>query len=197
MSAARFECLDAEDPAAVEAYERAFHAGFARVTGNRLIRSLWRWDDAAGRLATRIPYADQVVFLERGPAGEIETAVAANVALRDFQGAAFGFRPAGSGAGCCELLTFFSVGDRRLPAKLRFWEACFDELRRRGHHTAFATTAPRPLPSYLRMGGELLEAREVEGEMRYFLRFSLDRHWIRRRGEGASKPSAPVARPRG
>lgn len=174
-----FDCLDTSDAEERAAYERAFYAAFLRVSGNRLIRSLWRWDDAGRRLATRIPYEDQVVFAGRDECGHIETVIATNVALREFQSAAFGFEPAPGAVGCCEFLTFFTVRDFRLAVKMRFWEACFAELRQRGLHMAYATTAARLLPIYRRIGGEVLDEAVVEGEARYFLRFSLDRHWMR------------------
>ncbi len=183
-----FECLDTTDAAACAAYERAFYAAFSRVTGNRLIRALWQWDDARGRLATRIPYEDQLVFVGRDARGRIETVIATNVALREFQSAAFGFAPPAEAAGCCEFLTFFTVSDFRLGVKLRFWEACFAELRRRGLYIACATTAARLLPIYRRLGGEVLAETVVEREARYFLRFSLDRHWMRvRKSESAER----------
>lgn len=176
-----FEVLDTEDAAQRAAYERAFYAAFSRVTGNRLIRSLWAWDDAGRRLAARIPYADQVVFVGRDERGEIETAIATNWALHEFQSTAFGFPRPARAAGCCEFLTFFTVRDFRLAVKIRFWEACFAELRRRGLRVAYATTAARVLPVYRRLGGEVLAETVVEGEARYFLRFSLARHWMRLR----------------
>ena len=41
------ERLDLADPEQIAEYERAFYAGFQRARGNRLIRTLWNWDDAA------------------------------------------------------------------------------------------------------------------------------------------------------
>lgn len=190
MSRRRPEELDLSDPAAVADFERAFYAAFVGVTGNRLIRSLWRWDDAARRLATRVPYAEQRILVERNARGQVEAAMAVNVAMRRFQGAAFGFSPGPDTAGCCEFLAFFAVAERRLDRRLGFVAGCYGELRRGGLRWAYATTAPRPLGSYLHIGGELLEEREVEGEMRYFLRFPLERPWMRRR-TGAGPPAAP------
>lgn len=178
---ARYDVLDVSDAAAVAAYEEAFYRGFVRVTTNRLIRDLWRWDHDARRLAARIPYDEQTVFLERDASGAIETAMATNVAMRAWQASAFGFGDGIDTTGCCELLTFFTAGDHRLEQKLRFVHACFSDLRSRGFHTAYATTAARPLPSYIHIGGELLAEREIQGEMRYLLRFSLERAWMRRR----------------
>ena len=181
------EPLDPTDSAAVEEYERAFHRAFQRVPGNRLIRTLWRWDDEAGRVSTRIPYEEQLVLLLRGPGGQIQTAMGINTALHDFQSAAYGFAPRTPTGGCCELLTFFTVGDGSLARALGFWERCCAALRGRGFHTAYATTAPRPLPTYLHIGGELLETREIAGETSHFLRFDLSRSWMRpRQGERAA-----------
>ncbi len=151
------------------------------MTGNRLIRDLWCWNDAAERLATRISYDEQVVFIERDVDGAVETAMATNIAMRTWQASAFGFGDGIDTTGCCELLTFFTAVDHRLEQKLRFVHACFSDLRSRGFHTTYATTAQRPLNSYVRIGGQLIAETEIEREMRYFLRFSLDRAWMRRR----------------
>ncbi len=175
----RTHCLDVSDAAVLQEYERAFYAAFQRVTGNRLIRDLWSWDDAEGRLATRVPYEDQLIVAQRDEAGRMDTAIATNMALREFQSSAFGFSPPSEPRGCCEFLTFFSVGNWRLTAKLRFWAACFAELRARGYHTGYATTAQRGLPIYRRIGGEVIGETEISGEKRYFLRYSLERTTMR------------------
>lgn len=175
-----FEILDQHDDSAVAEYERAFHAIFARVTDNRLIRDLWVWNDDARRIAARIPYDEQIVYLARDADLGIKTALGVNVAMRTKQSAAFGFGGEIGTGGVCELLTYFTTGEHRVGAQRAFIEACFTDLRGRGLHTAYATTAPRPLPTYRRIGGELLDERQVEGEMRYFLKFSLSRAWMRR-----------------
>lgn len=177
---AMYEVLDPSDAEAVIEYERAFYQAFIRLTGNRLIRRLWVWNDSAERLASPIPYHEQVVFIERDADGAIETAMATNTSMRAWQASAFGFGDGIDTDGVCELLTFFTAGDHRLEQKLRFVSACFSVLRERGFHTTYATTAPRPLPSYRRIGGELLDECEIENEMRYFLRFDLERAWMRR-----------------
>src|SRR5262245_49830415 len=107
--------------AEVEEYERAFYKAFTRAKGNRLIRQLWIFDDDAERLATRIPYDEQLVYVMRDDAGAIIAGMGVNTAMRSFQGEAFGFRPE-SPAGCCELLTMFSLGEYRLEKRFRFYK---------------------------------------------------------------------------
>lgn len=175
-----FELLDRQNPAAVAEYERSFYTAFVQVTGNRLIRWLWQWDDAGRRLATRIPYADQQVYLQRATDGTIAAALAVNTALRQIQGSAFGFDLPGT-AGACEFLTVFVNAGHDLKTRHIFWSACFADLRRHGLHTAYATTARRPLLLYRRLGGDVVDTNLIEGEERFFLRFSLDRDYIRRR----------------
>lgn len=172
----RFSELDTSDAVAVETYERALHAAFSKVSGNRLIRRLWVWDDDARRVKTRVPYADQVVLLGWNAAGEIETAMAFNCAMREFQSSAFGFAPPEVTDGSCELIVFFTLGHRHLSRVVTNLIHCYAEMRARGYHTAYATTAARPLPTYRRIGGtEVIDEREIEGEMRYFLRVDLAR----------------------
>lgn len=175
------EILDAGDAGAQADYERAFYQAFARVTGNRLIRTLWLWDEARGRLATRVPYGEQRIYVQRDEHGRIVAAIAANLALRQLQSGAFGFDLPPQREGCCEFLTFFAVDDHALAHRLRFWQGCFQDLARQGLRTAYASTATRPLPVYRRIGGEVVADAQIDGEARYFLRFSLERHWMRQR----------------
>lgn len=171
--------LDAADPDEVAEYERAFYAAFARATGNRLIRDLWRWDEAARRLATRISYDDQIIYLQRDAAGRIDAAIATNVALTEFQGSAFGFAPPAETGAVCEFLTFFAVADHRLASRFALWQACFADLRRRGFATALATSAERPLTVYRQIGGKVIASTAIDGEPRHLLRFDLRRAGIR------------------
>lgn len=181
------ELLDHHDGDAVAAYERVFYDTFARVTGNQLIRWLWQWDDAAGRLATRIPYEDQLVYLQRDCTGAIDAAIAVNTGLSSLQSASYGFAlPPGNGL--CEFLVFFAHAEHNLRTRFAFWSACFADLRRRGLHTGYATTARRPLTFYRRIGGIVEETAMIENEERFFLRFSLDRDYIRGRDMAAPVP---------
>lgn len=172
------ELLDASDPLARADYERAFYAAFSRVTGNQLIRSLWQWTPAEQRLATRIPYGQQLVYIARDAAGSVTMSITVNAALVEYQSSAFGFAPPADARGSCEFLTFFAVRDHRLRSKLQFWEACFKDLQARGYHTGYASSAARLVPLYRRIGGEILDETEVQGELRYHWRFSLARYWM-------------------
>lgn len=175
----RLEVLDVTDSSLVGEYERAFYLSFARVTNQRLIRDLWAWNDGAERIAAHLPYDEQVVYVARDADGGVETALGVNVAMRNWQSTAFGFGAGVDTDGCCELLTYFTTGEHRVGAQREFIEACFTDLRRQGLHTAYATTAPRPLPTYRRIGGEVLDERQIGSETRYFLKFSLHRAWMR------------------
>jgi hypothetical protein len=165
--------LDTTDAGAVREYERAFYRAFRRATTNRLVRKLWLWDDEEGRVATRIPYVDQRIYTLADTVGGIRAALAANVAMREFQSAAFGFSP-GERDGAVEVLTFFSTasGVRDTTSLFRGF---VEDTHGSGRHTAFATTAERPFRVYRRIGWELVAEREIESERRYFLRFDLRR----------------------
>ena len=179
---AAVERLELGAPAEVAAYEKAFYAAFLRATHNRLVRDLWEWDDSAGRLRTRVPYAEQAVWVQRGEDGAVEAAVAVNLAMRALQGGAFGFacpaadaasRARGEGA---EFLTCFATGgDLSLVRRHALWTGVFDALRGLGREWALATCAPRVLPLYVRMGATVLERRVIGEEERIFLRFDLRR----------------------
>jgi hypothetical protein len=175
MSELHFERLDASSASEREAYERAFYTAFQRAAGNRLIRQLWQWDDAAGRVATRIPYDEQIIYVLRDEGGRIVTGLAVNHLLRSFQSAAYGFSPPPNHDGCCEFLTVFSVEEYRLATRFEFWRNSFTALRAAGFHTGYATTARRVLNLYRLLGAKILKEAEIEGEMRYFLEFDLRR----------------------
>jgi hypothetical protein len=190
----QLECLDTSRLAEREAYERAFYEGFRRAAGNRLIRPWWQWDDDAGRLATRIPYEEQIIFVLRDDAsGAIRVAMAVYHALRSFQSAAYGFPPPAEPRGCCELLTGFSAREPRLPTTLLFWRSSFGALCFRGYHTAYATTAPRVLGFYLRTGARVIGEREIDGETRYFLEFDLSHREWRGGRDQRTRRRAPAA----
>ena len=173
MSVLHFERLDTSSPTERVAYERAFYAAFRRAADNRLIRQLWQWDDEAHRVATRIPYSDQAVFVLRDGGGHIVTGLAVNHALRSFQSSAYGFFPPQTVDGCCEFLTVFSVHEYRLATRFKFWRDSFSALQTAGFHTGYATTAPRVLNLHKLLGGRILKENTIENEVRYFLEFDL------------------------
>jgi hypothetical protein len=173
--------LDLRNPREIEAYERAFYRGFERATHNRLVRWLWEWDDAERRLRCRVPYPEQQIWVIDEDATGIGSAIAVNLGMQTLQAAAYGFAvpadlvEAARGGRVCEFLTFFAVGDHSLAAKHALWTELFDDLRADGFIAALATTAPKVLPLYRRMGVTVLAEAALEGETRYFLRFDLSR----------------------
>lgn len=173
MQQLTFERLDPSDAAVRLNYEQGFFTSFERVKSNRLVHELWLWDFEARRLRTRIPYEDQWVFAMRDGAGAVQAALAFNVSMKAFQSSAYGFVAPADTQGCFEVLTFFDPSDRALGFKYRLWNGCLRVLHEHGFHTGFATTAPRPLPVYRRVGWEVLRQAEISGEQRYFLRYSM------------------------
>ncbi len=177
--------LEVAQHAAVREYEQAFYEAFAPLTENRLIRRLWEWDDASRRLRTRVPYTEQVVYLERA-GGALTAALAVNVELRLLQAAAYGFALPRPAPPCCEILTFFAVRGRDGAGRARFfWEECGRDLLRRGLRVGYGTCARRPLAGYLRAGAELLAQARIEGEERFFLRLDFEARLAERAGAGS------------
>ena len=169
----KFELLDTSDPAAVREYEAAFYNSFAKVVTNRLVKKLWDWDHEAGRLRTRVPYESQLICALRDPSGALHSAMAFNVALREFQAAAYGFAVPDGTMGAFEVLPFFAVAAETLEVRANFWARCVALLSACGYHAGYATTARRPLSMYQRVGWRVLEEREIESEKRYFLHYSI------------------------
>lgn len=170
------ERLDPADLAALERFERAFHAAFSRAKANRLARRLWHWDDAACRIRPRIPYDDQHVYLRWQQDGAVDTAVAINWRLGDYQAALLGFPPPPPDlSGHCEILALFSQRDADLVGLRTFLREVAATLLRDGFRSADATSTDRLLPVYRHIGGQPLERRSLDGENRTLLRFPLQR----------------------
>lgn len=171
--------LDLTDALAIVQYEQAFYRAFSKLTHNQLIRTLWCWDVAQQRLATRIGYEHQRIYVGRDVQGEIAMAIAVNTQLQLYQSSAFGFSAPDSIQGQCELLAFFSINNHSLQHTLHFWRGCFKDLSTCGYHTGYASSAARLLPVYRRAGGEILAETVIAGEQRIHWKFDLNRQWLR------------------
>ncbi len=173
------QLLNLADAQEIAQYEQAFYQAFCNLTHNRLIRTLWCWDTHQQRLATRIGYEHQRIYVGRNEQGKIAMAIAVNTGLQVYQSSAFGFPPSEEKQGQCELLAFFSINNHSLHNTLYFWRGCFKDLSASGYHTGFASSAARLLPVYLRAGGEILAETVINGEQRFHWKFNLDRQWLK------------------
>ena len=102
----------------------------------------------------------------------MQRALAVGTKLETLQAAEYGFEIPRAPENC-ESLTFFTIGSRRFEVTRNFYNACREKLLERGYRTMYATGAPRILRLHLFVGGELLESREIEGEIRNFVRINL------------------------
>lgn len=175
---AAWRILDTADPQAVAAYEQAFHRAFADIRPDGLLRRLWHWDDAAGRVASPVPYSEQRVYVEVDATGRVRRGMAVNLAGRMQQAGRFGFTLPLHEPGSTEILVFFIDGAWSFAGTTGFWARCAADLQALGLTTGYGTTALRPLPIYRRFGAEVLERRELEGEVRFLLRFDFRRSWF-------------------
>lgn len=174
----RSETLDPADPAAVLAYERALFDAFSPVLKiNPLIRDLWDWDDAARRLRTRAPYADQFVALLRDPStGDLLYSIAANLHPQRFwQSGAYDFPVPAPAEHACEILITATSQNKTVhgPAVLhRFIHAYFfQELRRRGFRCAYLTSADHLRWLYRRFGARVVDEKTIHGLRRTLFRW--------------------------
>jgi hypothetical protein len=168
--------LRTESTAEREEYERAAYDAFERARANTLVRQIWNFDDAARRLTTRVPYAEQLVYVCRNAAGRITTSVAINQAMRRLQASGFGFSPPAEPGRMAEILLFCSNDPLPKQGVNALWRAIHRDQYQRGVRTLLATTAPGPLRAYLRQGCEVIAEAEIAGERRYFLRWTVDAH---------------------
>jgi hypothetical protein len=164
--------LDLQNQAHIADFERALFTVFAPLTHNLLIRKLWLWDEANCRLKTRVPYAEQTIFVSRDADGNIETALALGVSLETAQSAAYGFAIEKDEKNC-EALAFFGLGERQMRHTQRFWKACRETLLQRGVENIYGTCAPRVMPVYKWVGAQVLDTREIENETRLFFHINL------------------------
>ncbi len=170
-----FGPVDLADPEQLRRYEEAFYTAFSRVESQALLRQIWRWDDPAHRIATRIPPDELLVLATRDEAGGLGCVFAINTAMRGFQGAAYGFVPPATDGTCCEILSFFAPDTNDVGARILFWGDTVDLLLDMGFAQAVTTCGPHPLATYIWIGAEKLAEAVVQGEPRFFLGFELQR----------------------
>lgn len=194
----RYAILDTQDRDQVIASERAFYATFHPIAGD-LIRRLWHWDHAEKRLRTAIPYGDQIVYLVINDQDVVVGGLAVNVAMNAVQSAEYGFRiPGETSATDCELLAFFMVDPHHNGLRFHrqfFREHCCRDLVQRGYRMTYGTTAPKPLPVYLRIGARILEEKSFGPELRYFFEIPLEARTTTQRVAKVTEPAAPAPLP--
>jgi hypothetical protein len=172
LSDVNYRVLDLERAPIIRAYEELLYAAFSRVPTNRLVRSLWDFDDAARRVRVKVPYSDQVIYGIEREDGRLLTAMAVNVRLALFQAAFFGFPRPDSKRRCAEILTFAGVDSiLAQPTRRRqfFLGLAWADLRRRGFDEVLATSAAGPAGIYQRLGLKKLAETEMAGERRVLL----------------------------
>lgn len=176
METAPLTVLDPANPALVAAYEHAFHRAFRKAVENRLVRTLWQWDDAAQRLSTHIGYDQQIIYIQPGTDCAVGAALAVNTGMQHLQASAFGFSVPDDAVAPCEILTFFTAEDHHLANRVALLRDGFNDLRHRGYRDILATTAQRPLATYRRFfsafNGRITQTAVIDGEARYFLRYA-------------------------
>jgi hypothetical protein len=172
-----FGTLDAANAAQVREYERHFYLAYSRLADNKLVRLIWDWDDQGQRLRTRIPYGDQVVYSARDTSGRLAAAMAVNLNVpAAFQGAVFGFAPAGRPGGRhCEILNVMTTEHHQATARAAYGAFVrgfgYQDLVARGYEAAYSTCTRRRLRPYLRLGARVLASTAINGEERFFLRW--------------------------
>jgi hypothetical protein len=176
-----FRTLDACDPAQVAEYEGHFYRAYAALTDNTLVRLIWDWDDAAKRLRTRIPYAEQVIYCLRDDLGRLAGAMAVNLSPGTaLQSAGFGFLPpvahlpsSAAEGRYCEFMNLMATahhrGQVRATHQAFIRDFCYADLVSRGFAAAYSTCTRRRLRAYQLFGATVLDETVIQGEERYFL----------------------------
>ena len=195
-----FGTLDASDPAQVAEYERHFYQAFAALTDNTLVRLIWDWDDAAQRVRTRIPYAEQVIYCLRDDQGRLAGAMAVNLNVgAALQSAGFGFPPPAAHAQSpategryCEFMNLMATPHHRDQARATYRafirDFCYADLVSRGFGTAYSTCTRRRLRAYQLFGATVLDETVIRGEERYFLHWPIADLLADRRSSGPFRP---------
>ena len=170
------ELLNLNDPNAIIEWEKALYTAFSKVPGNRIIRSLWLWDDQNQRLAMRIGYNDQRIYCWRNEQRTITSGIAINVRMHQFQASAFGFQTPeqeGDTNAHCEAIAAINSERWGLTGDFQFRRTVFYDLYKLGFRWVWATTSDRIYHFYQRMGAELVEEKWIGEERRRLLRFRL------------------------
>lgn len=176
-----FGPLDPADEPTVAAYEQSLFKSFAPILQkNPLVRHLWDWDDARQRLRTRVPYADQYVALMRDAAtGAIAFSVGVNLNPAKFwQSGAYQFPVPAPEERACEFLIM--AGGNATHANgaliLRHFirDYFFAELRHRGYHRAYGTSADHLRILYRRVGATIAAETTINNHRRTLFRWDLN-----------------------
>ncbi len=175
MSAPHVEILDHSDPEKIREYENAFYKSFLRLS-NPGIRGLWDWDDESRRIKAKIPYEHQRIYYVRDHDGKMGSAIAFNISQEFFQSSAYDFqRP--DGLPSFEIVTLFASSGNTMN-KVHMLERARNDFFNEFAY-CYATCGERVLPLHVRIGAEILGKSEVNGQLRYFLRYDLKRPFIR------------------
>ncbi len=175
-----FGALDASDATAVRLYEEHLFTAFAPILElNPLIRNLWDWDDPHRRLRTYVPYADQFVALMRHAAtGEIAFSIGVNLHPdRHWQSGAYQFTRPDPSERACEFIIMAGNADHAAHGAviLRHFVVgyFYQELRRRGFHRAYGTSADHLRWLYRRVGARAVGEHWVDSLRRTLFRWDL------------------------
>lgn len=160
-----------------EIYEKHFYKAFGKIADQRLIRSLWVWDDQNEQLRLQIPDDRVAMYTWENEDRQNAFYVGGIYERSHSQFINYGFEaPTGTGK-YCEILTLFATdyfdGNLFRLEKLFLKEYCYQEARKNGAVCMLATCAPSVLPLYLKWGWVLLDTKSFDQGLRYFLYFQL------------------------
>ncbi len=175
MHASKLEILNADCPESRTSYERSLFQAFQARINHAPSRGLWDWDVQKARLRSRIPYADQLIMVERAQDGTILASLAVSVRCDNgpFEFQRLGFASIDRPHDCCEILIFAAPYKADVRQRIGLWSEINIALCTRGFRFAYATSPDKPLRTYQLFGGVVQVSRGEGCDKRHLLRFDL------------------------
>ena len=168
------EIIDILDPDQIQAYEEVLFAAFAPLD-NAFVRQNWDWDFDRKRAKTRMPYADQILYVVRNQERHIVGSFGFNLSRAHQQFTAAGFAVPDEKENYAEAFNTFLHPTRRISIFrfLEFYRIGVSEMARRNYQALYGICPNHLLKFYFRMGGSVIESRLVHGQQRNFIGVSL------------------------
>ncbi|HAR20847.1 MAG TPA: hypothetical protein DCR46_09295 [Cytophagales bacterium] len=175
MSSHQFVIVDTDNSLELCKYEKALFEEF-NTTNNNLIREIWDWNYVEKRVKRRIPYSSQIIFTMQNENGEIDASISINTDKNDRQYNKMGFfNDEDVNEKSHEAFSTFirpnsSFSNFQL---IKFIKLVIETMKTKyGYNTSYGICPLNIYVIYKRLGCRVLEEKNINGEVRYFIKLN-------------------------
>ena len=172
-----FYILDTDDNNQIIEYEKKFYEAHIRKFPNSWAINNMQIIDGC-RLKPNIPY-DNLELIAVRVDGELIAGIKANFDKNNFQLYEMGFNINDNDKkrNTCEGMNFFALSDDYDQLEFfnlmeTFSQYYMEQLEKKGIEVIYGTTRKRTKIIYLRMGFEIIDELDIEGEKQYLIRYN-------------------------